>query len=134
MSAETASRRAPDPATFAVVSLGLVIVGGIYLAASIPGRPNLIPGIALAAAAAATFAAGLFALPRGGRFAWTTFRRVAGWVLCAYLVIAGMLEYVFIYDHTPGRMLSVLTVLLALFAANVVLLLAYSVARYQPPD
>jgi hypothetical protein len=130
----TASPRAPDTATFALVSLALVIVGGIYLASSMPGRVNLAPGIGLAAASAAGFLAGLVVLPRGRAFAWGTFRRVAGWVLCAYLVIAGMLEFVFVYDHTPGRVLSVLSVLLALFAGNVVLLLAYSVARYQPPD
>lgn len=130
----TAPRRTPDTATFAVVGLALVIVGGIYLASSMPGKVNLAPGIGLAAASAAGFVAGLVVLPRGRAFAWGTFRRVAGWVLCAYLVIAGMLEFVFVYDHTPGRVLTVLSVLLALFAGNVVLLLGYSVARYQPPD
>jgi hypothetical protein len=130
----TASGRTPDTATYAVLGLALVIVGGIYLASSMPGKANLAPGIGLAAASAAAFVAGLVVLPRGPAFAWGTFRRVAGWVLCAYLVIAGMLEYVFVYDHTPGRALSVLSVLLALFAGNVVLLLAYSVARYQPSD
>jgi hypothetical protein len=57
---------------------------------------------------------------------------VGGWALAAYLVIAGMLEFVFVLDHTRGGLLIVLTLMLAVFAVNVPLLLAFSVARYQP--
>ena len=45
-------------------------------------------------------------------FAWSAFRLVAGWVLAAYVVIAGMLEYVFVYDHTRGTQLLILTLML----------------------
>ena len=60
------------------------------------------------------------------------FFRVLGWALLAYLVIAGILEFVFVYDRTPGRQLALFTVLLSLFATDVPVLLAFSVARYQP--
>ena len=48
-------------------------------------------------------------------------------------MIAGILEYVFIYDHTPARQLALFSAMLALFAVDVPLMLAYSVARCQPP-
>jgi hypothetical protein len=43
---------------------------------------------------------------------------VTRWALLAYLVIAGMLEYVFVLDHTRGRVLLVLTLMLVLFAVD----------------
>ena len=77
----------------------------------------------------------LILLSRIRAFAWPTFFRVFGWALLAYLVIAGILEFVFVYDHTPGGQLVLLSIMLALFAVDVPLLLAFSVARYQPvPD
>ena len=35
-------------------------------------------------------------------FAWERFLQVAGWALLAYAVIAGMIEYAFVYDKTRG--------------------------------
>ena len=52
--------------------------------------------------------------------------------MLAYAIIAGMLEYVFVLDHTRGSILLVLTLMLAIFAINIPMLLAFSVARYQP--
>ena len=37
------------------------------------------------------------------------FFRVLGWALLAYAVIAGILEFVFVYDHTPARLLALFT-------------------------
>jgi len=67
-------------------------------------------------------------------FARPVFHRVLGWALLAYVVIAGILEYVFIYDHTPARELALFSGMLVLFALDVPLMLSYSVARWQPPD
>jgi hypothetical protein len=50
------------------------------------------------------------------------------------VVIAGILEYVFLYDHTPGRELALFSAMLLLFALDVPLMLSYSVARWQAPD
>jgi hypothetical protein len=46
-------------------------------------------------------------------------------------VIAGMLEYVFVYDHTRGTQLLILSLMLAVFAVDIPLLLGFSVARFQ---
>ena len=53
------------------------------------------------------------------------------WGLLAYTVVAGMLEYTFLYDHTRGAQLAVMTCMLVLFTVNVPLLMAFTVARYQ---
>ncbi|MHB2022884.1 MAG: hypothetical protein ACYCO3_06095 [Mycobacteriales bacterium] len=129
-----AEAKLPPAAQLIVAALALVVTGGIYLAAHLPGRPALGPPIGLAAAAAVLLASAAALLSRVRPFAWGTFRRVGGWALTAYLVIAGMLEYVFVFDHTPARVLGVLTAMLALFAVAVPMLMAFSVARYQPPD
>jgi uncharacterized membrane protein len=49
-------------------------------------------------------------------------------------VIAGMLEYVFVYDHTRGTQLVILSLMLFVFALNIPMLLGFSVARFQEPD
>jgi len=59
------------------------------------------------------------------------FFRVGDWALLAYGVIAGMLEFIFVFDHTRGGSLVVFTLSLLVFALDVPLLLAFSVARYQ---
>ncbi len=127
-----AQRKLPPVTGLAVAALILVIAGGIFLAAHLP-RPAPFgpPAAALVLAVAALLtAAALLARVRG--FAWHTFFVVAGWTLAAYLVIAGMLEFVFVLDHTPGRLLVLLTLMLLVFAIDVPLLLGFSVARYAP--
>jgi hypothetical protein len=86
----------------------------------------------LAAAGAVVLVLNVILLARVKAFAWTVFFRVFGWALLAYLVIAGILEFVFIFDHTPAHQLALFSALLFLFAADVPLILAFSVARWQP--
>ena len=126
-----AGRRLPPVTEMAMASMSLVIVSGIYLAAHLPRRAPLGPSVALLAASGAVFLAALVLVGRVRPFAWDVFFRVAGWALAAYLVIGGMLEFVFVFDHTRGSMLAVLTLSLLLFALDVPLLLAFTVARYQ---
>ncbi len=132
VAAGPAQRKLPPVTGLAIAALMLVISGGIYLAAHLP-RPAPLgpPAAALAMAVLALLAAAVL-LARVRDFAWHTFFVVAGWALAAYLVIAGMLGFVFVLDHTPGRLLVLLTLMLAVFAIDVPLLLAFSVARYQP--
>ena len=94
----------------------------------------ITPTIALLSAAAALLVLNAVLLSRIEGFAWGRFRQVAGWVLAAYVVIAGMLEYVFVYDHTSGTQLLILTLMLAVFAVNVPMLLGFSVARFDEPE
>jgi hypothetical protein len=125
------SRRLPPVTALAVAALILIIAGGIDLAAHLPRPAPLGPAIAALAAAAAAVLVAAAMLARVRDFAWPTFFVVAGWTLAAYVVIAGMLEFVFVLDHTRGGLLVVLTLILAVFAVDVPLLLGFSVARYQ---
>ncbi len=122
----------PPVARLATVTLALIVIGGIYMAAQIGRSVTLVPPLVLAIAAALLLLVNVILLARIRPFAWDTFFRVFGWALLAYAVIAGILEFVFVYDHTPGRQLALFTAMLILFAVNVPLLLGFSVARYQP--
>ncbi len=122
----------PPVARLASVTLALVIVGGIYMASNYDHSATLVPAVALTAAAALVLLVNLVLLVRIKEFAWNTFFRVAGWALVAYVVIAGILEFVFVFDHTPAKQLVLFTAMLAMFAVDVPLLLGFSVARWQP--
>jgi hypothetical protein len=124
-------RRLPPIELVSVVSMALAIVSAIYLAWHLPARPSLTPSIVLLVIAGVLLAVDLVLLARVRDFAWQTFWTVGKWATLAYLVITGMLEYVFIYDHTRGASLALMTITLVLFAVNVPLILAFSVARYQ---
>jgi hypothetical protein len=121
----------PRVTELGMLSIGLVAAGVIDLAAYLPRRAPLLAPSLLLAAAAAVLAANLVQVARRPGFAWRRFVQVAGWTLVAYLVIAGMLEYTFLYDRTRGGVLAVMTGLLAVFTLNVPLLVGYTVARYE---
>jgi hypothetical protein len=46
-------------------------------------------------------------------------------------VIAAMIEYVFLRNHTSGGPLVLMTLSLVVFAVNVPVLIAFTVARYD---
>jgi len=126
--------RLPPITVMCISALLLVVIGGIYLASHLPEHvPLVIPFVLLAAAGVLVVACAV-ALSRVPEFAWHTFLVVFGWALLAYIVIAGMLEYVFLYDGTSGGALVVLSLSLLVYGIVVPMLLAFSVARYQPPD
>jgi hypothetical protein len=123
--------RLPPVTQLGMVSLGLVLVAGIYLSAHLPEHVSLGPAVALLAASALVFAGNVLALARVHGFAWGRFFQVARWALLAYSIIAGMIEYVFLRNHTSGGPLVVLTLSLVVFALNVPVLIAFTVARYD---
>ncbi len=129
----TSARRFPPVAEVLVASMMLVIAGGIYMASRLPRVPALAPAVILLAAAGGLFLAAVVLVSRLEAFAWPVFRRVTGWVSLAYVVIAGMLEYIFVFDHTRGGPLVVITLSLVIFALDIPLLMGFSVARYQEP-
>ncbi len=118
----------------AIATIAVVVSGGIYLAAHLPRPAPTGPAFAILAVAAVLLLWDVVALARLKSFAWQKFFLVAKWALLGYLVEAGMLEYVFLYDHVRGSTLVILTLMLAIFAVDIPLLLAFSVARYQPMD
>jgi hypothetical protein len=69
-------------------------------------------------------------LARIGDFAWATFALVFKWALLAYVVIAGMIEFAFVHDHTRGSSLVIVTLMLVIFASSVPTTIAFTVARF----
>lgn len=130
----SAERSLPPITQLAVATLILIVAGGIYLAANLPAHVTLAPAIALLAAAAVALVANVVLLRRISPFAWDRFFQVARWTLLAYLLITGMLAYVFIYDGIRGGTLAVLLGMLAVFALDVPLVIAFTVARYADPE
>ena len=126
-------QRLPPVTQLGMLSLALVIAGGIYLTAHLPSHVPLGPAFALLAASVVVLAINMILLSRVRDFAWQRFFQIAKWSFLAYVVIAGMLEYVFLRNHTSGGPLVVLTLSLAVFAVNVPILVAFTVARYDVP-
>ncbi|HMD46476.1 MAG TPA: hypothetical protein VKG43_09970 [Acidimicrobiales bacterium] len=124
-------RSFPPITEMAIATLALVIIGGIYLAAHLPRRAPLAPAFALVVAADLLLVVNVVILSRIKPFAWDRFFQVVGWALLAYLIIAGMLEYIFVLDGTRGATLTLLTLMLVTFGVVVPLNLGFSVARYQ---
>jgi hypothetical protein len=124
-------RRLPPVTQLGTGSLGLIVAGGIYLAAHLPEHVPLAPAIALLAASALLLAANLLALSRVQGFPWARFFGVAKWALLAYVVIAGLIEYAFVRDEMSGGPLVVLTLSLVVFAVHVPVLIGFTVARFE---
>ena len=126
-----ADRKVPPVTALWMLSLALIAGGVSYLAAYLPKRAPLGPAVGLLAAAVAVLILNAILLGRQREFAWWRFFQVGRWALLAYIVIAGMIEYAFVYDHTRGAVLIVMTLMLVTFTLNVPILLAFTVARYE---
>lgn len=124
----------PPVTEIAVATLTLIVIGGIYLAANMPGHVSLAPAIVLLGLAAVLLIANLVMLARAQGFAWGRFSQVGRWTLLAYVVVAGMLEYVFVYDGVRGGTLATLTGMLIVFALDVPLVISFTVARFAGSD
>jgi hypothetical protein len=124
-------RSLPPVTQLGMLSLALVLVAGIYLSAHLPEHVSLGPAVALLGASALVLAGNVLALARVPGFAWGRFFEIARWALLAYLLIAAMIEYVFLRNHTSGGALVVLTLSLLVFAVNVPVLIGFTVARYD---
>jgi hypothetical protein len=123
--------RLPPVTELAVVSMALVVAGGIWIASHIPIVP-LAPAVILLAASALLMVVNIAGLLRAKTFNWPLFFDVAKWALLAYVVIAAMIEYVFVNDGTRGGVLVVLTLSLLVYAVHVPLLIGFTVARFEP--
>jgi hypothetical protein len=125
------ARRLPPVADLALVSLGLVVIGGIVLASSLPGRPPLALLVAISVVSGLLLITALVLLARLQDFAWDRFRLVFRWGLLAYVISAGMIAFAFIRDHTRGAPLAVALIMLVYFALDVPVIIAFTVARYS---
>lgn len=122
----------PPIVPLAAASMASVIVGGIYIAGHLPQSVPLLPAVLLLILSLVLVAAAAALLSRLNGFSWSTFFTVGRWALLAYIVIAGMLEYIFVVDGVRGSTLILTTSMLAVYAIDIPLILAFSVARYQP--
>lgn len=127
----SSERALPPIMEIGVASLICTLSAGIIVAAQIPKSDMLWPAVVLLVATVALLATAAVLMARIEGFAWRSFFQVWKWAMLAYIVIAGMLEYTFIYNDTPNRILVMLTLLLIAFALTVPTLLAFSVARFQ---
>jgi len=123
-------RKLPPVTELGMLSLALIVAGGIYLSAHLPEHVPLAPAVILLALSVLLLAANLLALSRVEGFAWDRFADIAKWALLAYALIAGLIEYSFLQNHVSGGPLVVLSLSLVVFAVHVPLLIGFTVARY----
>ncbi len=121
----------PPVAEIGISALVLVVIGGVYLSANYPRSSSLLFPAILAIASALLLIFNVFALIRSRGLAREIFFKVGKWALLAYLIVAGMLEYVFIYDGARGTDLALVSVMLIIFALDVPTIIAFTVARYH---
>ncbi|HEY2479782.1 MAG TPA: hypothetical protein VGI17_13770 [Solirubrobacterales bacterium] len=135
MEAEMTTERPMPPVTqVGMASLGLIVAGGIYLAAHLPESVPLAPAIVLLCLSALLLAANLLSLSRVDDFAWHRFFQVGAWALLAYTITAGLIEYAFLRNGLSGGPLIVVTLSLVVYALHVPMLIAFTVARYADPQ
>lgn len=126
-------RRLPPVTELGMLSLALIVAGGIYLSAHLPRHVPLGPAVALLAASALLLVANLLLLSRVDGFAWARFTDVAKWALLAYGITAGLIEYSFLQSGLRGGALVVLSLSLVVYAVHVPMLIGFTVARYYEP-
>ena len=114
-----------------MLSLALIVIGGIYLSSHIPQHVPLGLPTALLIASAALVVINLALLSRVPDFAWPRFFQVAKWALLAYLFTAAMIEYAFLRNHSRAGHWSILTLSLLVYAVQVPAMIAFTVARYD---
>jgi hypothetical protein len=126
-------RRLPPVTEVGMLSLALIVAGGIYLSAHLPRHVPLAPAIVLLAVSAALLVGNLVALSRVDRFRWDRFVDVGKWALLAYAITAGLIEFSFVHNHLRGGALVVLSLSLVVYAVHVPMLIGFTVARYADP-
>jgi uncharacterized membrane protein YeiB len=124
-------RRYPPFTQLGMLSLALIVIGGIDLASHIPRHVPLGLPIALLVASAAVMAVNLTLLSRVPDFAWFRFFQVGKWALAAYLFTAALIEFAFLENHLKGGPLVILTLSLVVYALQVPSLIGFTVARYE---
>jgi lipopolysaccharide export LptBFGC system permease protein LptF len=126
-------RRYPPIAQLTVGSLALVVIGGILMASYVPRPPPLAAPAALTAVSAALALTSTILLSRLEQFAWPRFFLAFRWALLAYVISAGVIGFAFVRDHTRGAPLALVVLMLVIFALDVPVVIAFTVARYSSP-
>ena len=127
-------RKLPPINELCLGSLAFIIIDGIYIAAHLPKLPSMTVVTIFLSLGGVLVALSCLGLYQIKQFAWDKFFLVLRWMSLEYLVEAGMLEYIFSYDDVRGKMLLVLTLALIIFAIDIPIIVAFTVARYQVPS
>jgi hypothetical protein len=114
-----------------LASLTFIIIDGIYIAAHLPNLPSMLIVTTLLGLGGVLALFAAIWLSQIKNLAWDKFFKVFRWVILEYVVEAGMLEYIFIYDHVRGQMLVILTLALILFAIDIPIIMSFTAARFQ---
>jgi hypothetical protein len=123
--------RYPPFTELGMLSLALIVAGGIYLSSHIPQHVPLAPAVALLVASTVVMVVNVALLTRVPDFAWHRFFQVGRWALLAYAITAGMIEYAFLRNNLSGGPLVILTLSLVVYALQVPTLIAFTVARFD---
>lgn len=126
--------RLPPVTQIGMLSLALIVAGGIYLASHLPGDVPLAPAIVLLVASSLLLCGNLIALARVPGFPWGPFLQVGKWALLGYGITAGLIEFAFVRNDLTGGPLVVLSLSLVVYAVHVPVLIAFTVARYAGPS
>lgn len=129
--APTVERKFPRISEICVAVLILMVVGGVFVAAHLPNHVAMTLPTVLITAAGLLLIANMFILSRIPVFAWASFFKVARWTFLAEGIVAGILEYIFVFDGTRGSVLVLMTSALVIFVLDLSVLFGFSVARYQ---
>lgn len=121
----------PPVTEIGIGALILVVIGGVYLSSYYPQRSPLVLPTILAVVSAVMVIVNIVVIVRSEGLARALFFKVGKWALLAYVVVAGMLEYVFVLDGTRGNALILLSLMLLIFAVDVPIIIAFTVARYS---
>jgi hypothetical protein len=130
----TGERKLPPVTELGMLSLALIVAGGIYLSTHLPQHVPLGPAVALLVASALLLIVNLLLLSRVDGFAWNRFFDVAKWALLAYAISAGRIECSFLQNGLSGGPLVVLSLSLVVYAVHVPMLIGFTVARYAEPE
>ena len=129
--APSVERKLPPIAQICVTVLIFMVIGGVFVAAHLPAHVAMTFPTVMITLATAVLLANMVMLSRIDGFAWQSFFKVARWTILAEGIVAGMLEYVFIYDGTRGSVLFLMSSALVIFVLDLSVLFGFSVALFQ---
>jgi len=129
--APSVERKLPPITQICVVVLASMVIGGVYVAAHLPTHVAMTLPTILIAFSGVLLLANMVLLSRIPVFAWKSFFKVARWTFLAEGIVAGMLEYIFVFDGTRGSVLLLMTSALVIFVLDLSVLFGFSVAQFQ---
>ena len=129
--APSSERKLPPIAQICVVVLASMVIGGVFVAAHLPTHVAMTFPTIMITFAGVLLVVNMMLLSRIPHFAWKSFSKVAKWTFLAEGIVAGTLEYIFIFDGTRGSVLLLMTSALVIFVLDLAVLFGFSVAQFQ---